>query len=311
MARVTIIIPSYNHQNYIEQRLDSILDQSYKDWEAIIIDDKSSDASVEIIENYLKKNPEFTIKAFIKNENNSGSGYKSWQKGIELAQTEFIWIAETDDYCEPNFLETTVSALQSHPTTVLAFTGSNYVNEYGEFLYNSSKRTASLNVEKDKFCIFKSEIFVDNLPFNSYLTNGSSVVFRKSLSQIPQDIFNNKQSSDLFLWTYLLKDHQFAFVNSFLNSFRQHSASTTAKNHKLRQQKVYEEKVKYLNYFEQTCKYKALIQHYIKHYVWSNKSKLFKIKFLKKINTNKSVIFYYYKSLFHFITNKICGYERG
>lgn len=309
MPKVTVIIPSYNHQNYIEQRLDSILNQSYKDWEAIIIDDKSSDASVAIIENYIETHPNFRVKQFIKNETNSGSGYKSWKKGIELAETKFIWIAETDDFCEPDFLNQTIKILEEYPNTALAFTASNYIDEKGDFLYNSSKRSTDLNVEKDTYGIFESQVFIEKLPFNPYITNGSSVVFRKPHSKIPEDIFNHKQSSDIFLWTYLLEDRQFAFVNSLLNSFRQHSASTTAKNKQLRQHKVYEEKVKYLNYFEQTEKYKALIDHYIKYYVWSNKSKVFKINFLKNLNTKRPVTLYYYRSLCRFITSKIRSYE--
>ncbi|MDC0006385.1 glycosyltransferase [Winogradskyella sp.] len=275
MARVTIIIPSYNHQNYIEQRLDSILDQSYKDWEAIIIDDKSSDASVEIIENYLKKNPEFTIKAFIKNENNSGSGYKSWQKGIELAQTKFIWIAETDDYCEPNFLETTVSALQSHPTTVLAFTGSNYVNEYGEFLYNSSKRFSKLKLKTDETRVFDGEVTIKDLPINPLITNGSSVVFRKPITTIPDIIFQNKQISDLFLWTYLVRASSFICINQMLNAFRRHDASTTTINFGENNSKVYEEYVRFVNYFQLGVSKSSKVEdHYIKHFLIPNRKKV-------------------------------------
>lgn len=275
MAKVTVIIPSYNHQNYIEERLDSILNQSYKDWEAIIIDDKSTDDSLRIIESYLLKNPSFKIKQVITNEVNSGSGYKSWQKGIDLAETEFIWIAETDDYCESNFLESTISVLESNSKVALAFTGSNYVDEKGGLLYNSSKRFSKLGLSEDQSKVFEGQVMTVNLPLNALVTNGSSVLFRKPKAPIPDTIFENKQISDLFLWTYLLRDSSFVCINKMLNSFRRHKASTTTINFAENTSTVYKEYVHYLNYFEldKSISIKVL-DHFIKHFLIPNRKKV-------------------------------------
>lgn len=275
MAKVTVIIPNYNHQNYIEERLDSILNQSYKDWEAIIIDDKSTDDSLKIIESYLLKNPSFKIKLVINNEINSGSGYKSWQKGIDLAETEFIWISETDDYCASNFLESTVAALESNSNVALAFTGSNYVDAEGQFLYNSSKRFSKLGLAEDESKVFKGQVMTADLPLNALITNGSSVLFRKPKEPIPDTIFENKQISDLFLWTYLLMDSSFVCINKMLNSFRRHEASTTTINFAENNSKVYKEYVNYLNYFEldKSISIKVL-DHYIKQFLIPNRKKV-------------------------------------
>ena len=89
MPNVSIIIPSYNHAIFLQDRLNSIVNQTYKDWETIIIDDKSTDNSVEIIEKFIKQNLNFKVKHFCVNETNSGSGYHSWKKGIELAETNY------------------------------------------------------------------------------------------------------------------------------------------------------------------------------------------------------------------------------
>ena len=275
MARVTVIIPSYNHQNYIEERLDSILNQSYKNWEAIIIDDKSTDSSLKIIESYLLKNPSFKIKQVINNEINSGSGYKSWQKGIDLAETEFIWIAETDDYCASNFLESTVAALESNSKVALTFTGSNYVDAEDQFLYNSSKRFSKLGLTEDESKVFDGQVMTSDLPLNALITNGSSVLFRKPKAPIPDAIFKNKQISDLFLWTYLLIDSSFVCINIMLNSFRRHEASTTTINFAENNSNVYKEYVHYLNYFEldKSISIKVL-DHFIKHFLIPNRKKV-------------------------------------
>ena len=99
---VSIIVPNYNHATYLRERLDSIFSQTFQDFEVILLDDSSSDLSQMVLEEYAK-HPK--VSHFIINEKNSGSPFKQWKKGINLSQGEYIWIAESDDYCKPDFLE--------------------------------------------------------------------------------------------------------------------------------------------------------------------------------------------------------------
>ena len=80
---VSIIIPNYNHADYLEERITSILNQTYTNYEIIILDDKSTDNSIEII-NKFRDNSH--INNIIINEKNSGSPFKQWFKGISLAK---------------------------------------------------------------------------------------------------------------------------------------------------------------------------------------------------------------------------------
>ena len=309
MPKVSIIIPSYNHGDFLIDRLESIAGQTYADWEAIIIDDKSSDDSVEIIKNFLKENPTFNVKHFIINEKNSGGGYKSWKKGIELATTEFIWIAETDDYSSPEFLEEMVAILEYDPKTALAFCNSNYVDSNKEFLYDSSKRTSILNVEKGNFKILESSVLLNSMPLNPLITNGSSVVFRKPSNEIPQELLQHKQMSDLFLWTYLIKNNSFGFLNKNLNFFRRHEDSTTTKNLVANQERLYEEMVFYANYFQLSkAKSKAIISHFINNFLLSKKAYgLFYRKPFEKINntTQLEIKWFYIKIISQAYIKKI------
>ncbi len=309
MAKVTIIIPNYNHADYIVQRLESIRQQTYTHWEAIIIDDASTDHSVDIISEYLQKH-NFPVKAFIKHEKNSGSGYLSWQKGIALSDSEYIWIAETDDYCDRNFLEVMVDNLDKNQNASLCFSGTTYVNEKGKTLYNSSKRTQSLNVPNNTSKVFEGYMLISKLPLNTYITNASSVLFRTPAKEVPDFIFSHKQSSDIFFWTYLVNGNHFIHHNAYLNYFRQHQKSTTALNTKLRMQSVYIEKIEYLKYFGQTEKYKALIDHYIKYYVWKNKKRVFDLNLLKHFDNSHKVRNYYFKSLFQYTVKRITNYGK-
>lgn len=294
MAQLTIIVPSFNHNRFLKQRLDSILSQTYQDWELIIIDDHSTDGSLETLKKFVAENKE-KVKHFIINNENSGSGYNSWKKGIELAETEFIWIAETDDFSDENFLEKSIEQLEKHRDVALSFSASNYVDNEGEFLYDTTSRTKDLNVVKEEVKVFDGTIYLDKMPFQPYITNGSAVVFRKPKSAIPDLIFSHKQSSDGFLWSYLLKENKFVFINQNLNYFRRHESSTTYKNTQEKKQLLYFEKASFINYFNQQEKASFFIDNYIHNYIKSNKNKLFNIS---PILTIKGVKFLRIKYIF-------------
>lgn len=306
MASVSIIVPSYNHADFLYERLQSINNQTFTDWELIIIDDCSTDESFNILTDFANQNLS-KVKLFIVNKSNSGSGYSSWKKGIELAQSKYIWIAETDDFSETTFLEELVAILDKNENTVLAFCGSNYI-ENNIKIYDSSNRTLDLNVNENEFNIFKGRVLIDKLPFETYITNGSSVVFRNPKSTISDDIFNNKQSSDIFLWTYLVENKSFAFLNKNLNNFRRHENATTVKMKSNSLKSIYSENIKYLNYFNQNDKFQILLNHYIKNYLWYNKSEFFKYNFFKKLKNINFIDFKYFSAVFVFYFNKIKKY---
>ena len=101
---VSVIIPNYCHAKYLDQRIQSVLNQTYPNFEVIILDDCSPDdgASRAVIEKY-RFDPHVTH--IIYNETNSGSTFKQWNKGFSLAEGELVWIAESDDFCEDMLLE--------------------------------------------------------------------------------------------------------------------------------------------------------------------------------------------------------------
>jgi glycosyltransferase involved in cell wall biosynthesis len=107
-VKVSVIIPNYNHAEYLKQRIDSILNQTYKDFELIILDDCSTDNSREIIDDYTSHFPFITSYY---NDINSGSPFTQWDSGVKKAKGEFIWIAESDDFAEADFLEKTNAIL--------------------------------------------------------------------------------------------------------------------------------------------------------------------------------------------------------
>lgn len=102
MPLVSVIIPNYNYARYLDARIESVLNQTFTDFELILLDDVSTDDSLKVFDQY-KDNPH--VSCLVVNETNSGSPFKQWMKGILLAQGKYIWIAEADDLAESDFLE--------------------------------------------------------------------------------------------------------------------------------------------------------------------------------------------------------------
>ena len=80
--KVSVIVPNYNHAPYLRQRLDSIINQTFRDFEVIVLDDASTDNSREIIQTYAH----YPMFRFLFNETRNGSAFKQWQIGLENAR---------------------------------------------------------------------------------------------------------------------------------------------------------------------------------------------------------------------------------
>src|SRR5215469_3489317 len=107
MSRISIIVPNYNHARFLRQRIDTILAQTFQDFEVILLDDGSTDASRSILREYTS-DPRVQLEC---NDINSGSTFKQWYKGVRLAHGRYVWIAESDDYADEQLLETLVARL--------------------------------------------------------------------------------------------------------------------------------------------------------------------------------------------------------
>lgn len=118
MSAVSVIVPNYNHAAYLQQRIDSILNQSFQDFELILLDDCSTDDSRAVLERY-REEPHVTHIVY--NTTNSGSPFHQWAKGVTLAQGEWVWIAESDDWADPDMLDTLLDASHRHPSCGIVY----------------------------------------------------------------------------------------------------------------------------------------------------------------------------------------------
>ncbi len=134
MAKVSVILTSYNHAEYLREAIDSVLNQSYQDFELIILDDASTDASWSIIESYTDQR----VRAF-RNETNQYGVYGLDKAILEETEGEFIAIHHSDDVWEPLKLEKQVEYLDGHPETGAVFSNVTPIGEEGEPFYDLAR----------------------------------------------------------------------------------------------------------------------------------------------------------------------------
>src|ERR1700737_2534716 len=128
MPTVSVIIPNYNHSPYLRQRIESVLRQTFQDFEVILLDDSSTDNSRSILSEYVI-DPRIRFEF---NEVNSGSTFKQWNKGVRLARGNYVWIAESDDYADERLLERLVELLDAEPEVTFAYCRSWGISEKGQ-----------------------------------------------------------------------------------------------------------------------------------------------------------------------------------
>jgi glycosyltransferase involved in cell wall biosynthesis len=222
--KVSIIVPNYNHAPYLQQRLDSVFNQTFKDFEVILLDDASTDGSQALLKDY-KSHPK--VSHLIFNETNSGSPFRQWQKGIALAQGDYIWIAESDDYCELTFLETLISNLEENIGLCYAQTIDVDVN--GNNILNRLDYTKEFipNIWKHDFKMDGLEFIKNYLLAKNVVPNASAIIFKRSL--LNENIFSNEllemsMCGDWLFWIKLCEHTQIQFVSKPLNYFRTHQA---------------------------------------------------------------------------------------
>lgn len=112
---VSVIMPTYNRQKFLPRAIDSILAQTYKDFEFIIVDDGSTDNSIHLLKDYAQKDERIRV---IRNKENKGISY-SRQLGLNAARGKYIAIMDSDDVSLPIRLEKQVTYMENHPDTAV------------------------------------------------------------------------------------------------------------------------------------------------------------------------------------------------
>lgn len=299
----SIILPNYNHARFLHKRIQSILNQTFRDYEIIILDDKSTDNSIEIINSY--NDERIKHKAF--NIVNSGSPFKQWKKGLEIAKFDYVWIAESDDFAEPTFLETAYENIVGNTGISLFYCDSNLVGENEEPYSNNIQKFCS---DLDKELWNNDHHINGELYFRKYLIkkcfilNASSVVFKKEAGlKYINKVIEYKASGDWLFWSLLLKEGSVYFSSKKLNYFRHSLQSTRNYNTLEKRERRIIEKMKIKKVFSENYNFSPeeimnekedLVNEWIKyHSIKESFSRgYYKICEFDFLNTSKTKLFF-------------------
>jgi glycosyltransferase involved in cell wall biosynthesis len=224
---VSVIVPNYNHARFLPERLASIFNQSYQNIEVILLDDASDDNSGTILQSWAAEYPQ--VRHLYINENNTGRAICQWQRGVELASGDYIWIAESDDVAAPNFIETLLTLIAEKPNVGFAYCDSEVINEHGgslgTYVY-SSPLSSNENPWSHSFSMAGKEFAGCYMAYRNVIPNVSAVLFSASVIKSQIQASELKYCADWQLYNRILCHYDIIFCRQPLNQFRKHVLSS-------------------------------------------------------------------------------------
>ncbi len=271
MITVSVILPNYNHAPFLEQRIESILFQTYTDYELIILDDASTDNSLDIIEKY-STHPK--ISRTLYNQTNSGSPFRQWKKGIELAKGDWVWIAESDDIADIHFLDKLMNLVSTCPGISFGYCDA-YIKDEMK-VESSMKSFANIKDRKFRTVKWKNSYLVpgerdlnESLKWECTVNNVSSVLFnKKDLREAINHLQTYRYHGDWLLYILLAQTGMIAYTPDILNTYRNHE-----KNHSKAENYIFQSKkecfaiLDYMLQQKTITQKKELIDYFTKTYV--------------------------------------------
>lgn len=214
---VSVIMPVYNGENFVGEAIESILGQTYKPLELIIVDDKSTDSTLEILKQYKNKFPR-TIKVIALSKNYGESAAAN----IAFAKTkgELVARMDADDISHPEKIQLQVKFMLAHPGVIVLGTQTDVINGENEI------------IGKKNFPTAHEQIYNSFAVFNPMLH--PSCIFRRSLLPLKDKLYENKHepNDDYYTLFKLLNCGKFANLPQKLFYYRVHGENKSLQNPK-------------------------------------------------------------------------------
>ncbi len=284
---VSVVVPNFNHAQFLVQRLETIYNQTYKNFEVILLDDASTDSSRDVLKEFHAAHEKNTRLLF--NEKNSGGVFCQWRKGISEARGDLIWIAESDDFSAENFLSELVPAF-ADDAVELAFCRTDFIQD-DQKIFTSEQYLADLPSFdwRKKFSMTAAEFVAQGFGVKNIIPNVSGVLFRKK-NFFPELCLSMKLCGDWAFYLDAIKGGCVYFSPAATNFYRVHKNSTSLRIQKEPRYFIEHERIAELvaeNFFVPAEVHEAhrknLEEHFFGYYGGKNISELEKLFDVKKI----------------------------
>lgn len=230
--KISVVIPNYNYENFLLPRIYSILNQTEKIHELIILDDCSKDNSRKLIDEIVEKIAPYIKVQKVYNQENSGCAFKQWKKGFALATGDYVWIAEADDCCDKTLLKNIIKPIKQDKNIYISYADTAFINAWDKIILPTIK--PEIDIRKTNH--WESD-FVDNgleeiknyTFLNCIIANVSSCIIKKdNYDDIFEKIIEYKQAGDWLFYVSVMKKGDIAFCNKPLNYYRLHGNNVTS-----------------------------------------------------------------------------------
>jgi glycosyltransferase involved in cell wall biosynthesis len=234
--RVSAVIPNYNYARYLPERLATVCRQRFPVYEIIVLDDASTDDSVEVL-GRLEAKLGIDVRV-VRNESNSGSVFRQWARGVALARGDYVWIAEADDLADPDFLPMVLPAFVD-PNVVLSYSQSKQIDAAGHVIADNYLEYTS-DVSPDHwlspYTVDGSDEIARFLAIKNTIPNVSAVVFRREaisavFDEAMPDILSYNIAGDWLAYVKIMGSGRVAFRPEALNLHRRHANGVTIGSH--------------------------------------------------------------------------------
>lgn len=218
---ISVVIPLYNHEKYIQAALDSLLGQSIRPKEIIIVDDGSVDGSAAVVARIVKENPDTFIYWSQRNQ----GAHQAINSGLHRATGEFVAILNSDDAFHPKRVETCLSLLKKHPAAAVIATGLSFMDGAGAPVQNPWFRQARAFYDQ-------SGDLALSLMNGNFIMTTSNLVIRRSVFQEIGYFQPLRYAHDLdFMLRVLIHGEEIIIHDEPLIAYRIHPGNTIREEH--------------------------------------------------------------------------------
>lgn len=214
---VSVVMPAYNSEKYISEAIESVLNQTFKDFEFIIVNDGSTDNTFNIIKEYARKDKRIKV---INNKKNCGIS-KTRNNGIKLARGKYIATHDSDDISLPTRFQEQLSFMEQHPEVGV-------VGAYIQIFDSDSGKIIGIRKYSNEDKVLRKNIF-----FYSPIAQPVSMIRKEVFSEVGYYDNNYPPTEDLDLWFKIGTKYKFSNINKILLRYRVNSNSATSSRTKL------------------------------------------------------------------------------
>ncbi len=223
---VSILIPCYNHEKYITEALDSIIDDEYANKEIIIIDDGSRDNSVRLIESWIDLNQAAKVK-FVKRPNKGLCA--TLNELVQIAEGKYLVVLASDDILCNNTLTERVRVLENNASKLVLVSDAMVINSEGVTIHESILRDFH-NADKSNY--FSDETILDEIIFR-FSISGAVVMMNREIFNLIGPYPEDLKAEDLYFYLKSASLNKLMFLDRIVSKYRIHQNNTSGTNPEL------------------------------------------------------------------------------